>query len=67
MEDVIEKIENATDFEMDTIIDAIVCRYARVYPDWEVMFLSVPQKNIRERKKALRELIEWFENDLRKL
>ena len=38
--DVLARIEQADDFEISEIIDAVVRRYSVCFPDWEVVFLS---------------------------
>lgn len=41
-EALIQRIEYADGMEIDEIINAIQRRYNRLYPDWEVVMLSLP-------------------------
>lgn len=43
MSDILSKIQQADDNEINEIIDAITQRYSEVYPDWEIMFLALPR------------------------
>ena len=49
----LKKIERADDFEVSRMISTIIRRYARVYPDQEVMFLSLPKNDPEERGRTL--------------
>ena len=41
LEDVLYRIEYADSLEIDEMIDALQKRYNRLFPGWEVMFLSM--------------------------
>lgn len=45
MREILEKIRRADDAEINEIIEAVTLRYQEVYPDWEVMFLSLPRND----------------------
>lgn len=55
-------IEQADDFEINEIINAVIRRYQAVFPDWEVMFLSLPKNDPEERRKALQSIINFLKN-----
>jgi hypothetical protein len=40
--DILAGIEQANDLEISQIIQAVIRRYKTVFPDWEVIFLSLP-------------------------
>ena len=42
LDELLLRIEYAEHEEMDPIIDTLQRRYRRLFPDWEVAFLSVP-------------------------
>ena len=48
---VLERIEQADDFEINEIIQAVIRRYKLVFPDWEIIFLSLPVQS--EKRKLL--------------
>lgn len=56
LDDVLTKIAQANDLEISEIIQAVIRRYSRVFPDWEVVFLSLPLQP-DERKKLLEQTI----------
>ena len=58
--DVLRKIEQANDEEINDIIEAVIHRYQICYPGWEVLFLSVPKCDGEERKKQADELSEML-------
>ena len=59
----IERIEYADHKEIDAIIDALQRRYQRLFPDWEVAYLSVPTGNPENQRKQARLLIEFIQNN----
>ena len=42
LQDILLQIEQADDTEISEIIQAVIRRYKTVFPDWEVVFLSLP-------------------------
>ena len=56
--DIIEIIEQADDRTMTRIIQAVIRRYGAVYPDQEVVFLSLPLGAPEERQMILRHALE---------
>ena len=48
---ILERIEQADDFEINEIIQAVIRRYKLVFPDWEIIFLSLPVQS--EKRKLL--------------
>ena len=54
---VLAKIEHSNDLEVNEIIQAVIRRYKLVFPDWEVIFLSLPSQE-KERKEVLEQTIE---------
>lgn len=54
---VLERIAQADDFEINEIIHAVIRRYKLVFPDWEVIFLSLPIQ-AEERKLLLDQTID---------
>lgn len=61
MNKLIKIIETADDLEISQIIHAVVRRYADVYPDWDVFFLSLP-KEPAERREQLAQMLEALKN-----
>ena len=54
-------ISRADDFEISQIIQTVIRRYSVVYPDWEVMFLSLP-KEPEERREQLEQMLGTLKN-----
>lgn len=49
---VLKAIENFDDPQLNEIIQAVIRRYQTLFPDWDVMFLSL-SRNPEERRKQL--------------
>ena len=49
----LKRITHSDDFELSQIIQAVVKRYQDVFPDWEVVFLSMPKNNPEVRMQTL--------------
>ena len=41
----IDQIMNAKPEELEDIVQAVLARYRELYPDWEIMFLSLDKKD----------------------
>ena len=46
---VLASIEQADDTQISQIIRAVIRRYGLVFPDWDVLFLSVPKDPTQRR------------------
>lgn len=57
LDDILEKIEEADDLEINEIIQAVIRRYKSVFPGWEVVFLSLPLQS-KEREQMIERTIE---------
>lgn len=60
MEELLTQIEQADDIGISRIIQAVIRRYGRVYPDHEVVFLSLPINDPEERQLVLRNAMMMF-------
>ena len=47
------RIENADDFEINEIMDAVWRRYRLQFPDWEVLYFACPKNDPAARKLIL--------------
>ena len=56
-EDVLERILLASDKELNQILDAVTRRYCRLFPDWDILFLSLPREP-EQRKQQLKTMLE---------
>lgn len=54
--DILAAIENADDIEINQILDAVTRRYNRVFPEWEVLFLSI-SRDPEEKNKQLEQML----------
>ena len=59
-DEVLQKIESADDYEIEQIMDAVRKRFAVVFPDWEVVYISWPRDNKEERQKILDFISRYF-------
>ena len=50
-------IEQADDTQISQIIHAVIRRYSLVFPDWDVLFLSLP-KDPSQRRLQLEHMLE---------
>ena len=57
--DIFEKIETLTAAEIVDVVDAVICRYERLFPDWEIMTLAIDRKE--DRNVQIERCIEWLE------
>ena len=53
-------IENANDHEIGDIIRAVIKRYKKLFPAWQVIFLSVPLDNEKERMESIEQMLEFL-------
>ena len=60
LDNAIEFIEQASDYEINEIMEAIRRRFAAAFPDWEVIYLSCPKDDPIQRTIILEMLIQHF-------
>ena len=58
-EQIIKAIEQADDLLIGDVINAVIRRYAQVFPEWEVMFLSL-HKEPKARAKDIKAHIKFL-------
>lgn len=63
LEELLLRIEYAAPEEIDAIIDALQARYKRLFPDWEVAFLSVSTGNPENQREQARLMIDFIQNN----
>lgn len=51
-------IKTANRSEIDAILDALSQRFASLYPEWELSFLTLPRNNPELRRSILRRVME---------
>jgi len=59
MDDVIERICYASDLEINRILDAVTLRYCRLFPEWDILFLSLP-KEPEQRRSQLEQMLRML-------
>ena len=59
---VLRQVAKSDDAQISQIIQAVISRYAEVYPGWDVSFLSLP-KDPAQRRKQVQRLIDLLENN----
>lgn len=72
MKDVLEKIQNADDLEMEVIMKAIREWYNKRYPDYDIAYLAM-ERDYEKRKEQFAFLLritdeekEWYESQNKK-
>lgn len=58
-QEIIRAIEQADDQLINAVISAVISRYSRVFPEWDVMFLSM-HKDPKERAKDIKSHIRYL-------
>ena len=53
-------IENADDILIQQVIQAVIHRYGTVFPEWEVIFYSLP-KDPQKRRQEIQALIQFLQ------
>lgn len=61
LDELIDRIEYADHDEIDPIIDALQRRYTRLFPDWDVVFLSAPTGSEEALKQQGQLMIDFIE------
>lgn len=64
LEQLLYRIRNCDATELDPICDAVQRRYSVLFPDWEVVFLSMPGGSPENRREQGRRLIEYIQKHL---
>ncbi len=59
----LEYTSQAGEIELNDILDAAQMRYAKLFPDWDIMYLALPKKTDPEkRKECLESVIDYLRN-----
>lgn len=53
VEVILRMIETADDGALSEIVRAVLRRYAKLFPEEEVVFLSIPKQDMQERRRIL--------------
>lgn len=64
LEQLLHRIHNCDPGELDSICDALQRRYSALFPDWEVVFLSMPGGNPENRREQGHQLIQFIQKNL---
>ena len=59
----LHRIENCVPGELDPICNALQNRYSELFPDWEVVFLSMPGGSPEKRREQGRRLIDFIQKN----
>ena len=57
--DLLSAIENASDAQIGDIIKAVIRRYKTLFPQWQVVFLSIPRDEA-QREESIERLLEFL-------
>ena len=59
-EKTLKMIESASDEQIADICRAVIKRYKNLFPGWQVVFLSVPTSNDKERMESIEQMLEFL-------
>ena len=62
LQDILHRIGQADDFEINEIIAAVRSRFAANFPEWEVLFISCPKNDPIQRSQTLEFILNHFQN-----
>jgi len=60
LEDVLNHIETADDYEINEIIDAVRKRFSVAFPDWDVFYLACPKNDPAQRQQTLETILNYL-------
>ena len=60
MEEILNWIEQADDIQISRVIQSVIRRYDRIYPDHDVVFLSLPKNDPQERRQVLQGALDML-------
>lgn len=60
MDEIFEKIEGANETEIECLLEGVIKRYNALYPDWEIMYVSISRKP-EERERQVESLISFLQ------
>ena len=63
MQELLDMIEQADDCTMTRIIQKVIGRYGKVFPDQEVVFISLPTEAGEERQRILHDALKMLGMD----
>ena len=58
----LNRIENASDYEIGDIMQAVIKRYKNLFPGWQIIFLSVPSNDEKERIESIEQMLEFLKD-----
>ena len=65
MFDLVEEIAQADEMEIESLLDAVVQRYAQLYPDWEISTISLEKStDPKEQIEKMIAMLEEIKDDI---
>jgi hypothetical protein len=58
MDDLIKEISKADHAMLSEIVQAVIKRYGILHTDWEILFLSLPKYDCKERERILSDVFK---------
>ena len=58
----LNRIEIASDYEIGDIMQAVIKRYKNLFPGWQIIFLSVPSNDEKERIESIEQMLEFLKD-----
>ncbi len=57
----LREIEKMDSTELDAILHAAMERHRVLFPDWEIVYVSLPRNDLEMREKYLKMMMEFLE------
>ena len=61
MEKILQYIKSADESELNDLLDAVLARYAILYPDWDMNVFALQKGDREVRKRKLAEILAFAE------
>lgn len=61
MDEIIMKIEEANEAQIDELLSTAIERKRELFPDWEILYLALPKRDTRQWKQILDQVYAYLE------
>jgi len=64
LDELLDRIDHAEPKEIQTIMDALTDRFQTLWPQWDLLMLSVPRNDKKSRIRVLEQSISLLSHDI---
>ncbi len=61
LQELLDRIHSASPEELNSILNTVIDRFAEIYPEWELMTITVPGHDRESRIQALQKSLSLLE------